>query len=190
MTIGGELTTLRTNIDNITTSIINKGQSVSDEDTLDSYNDKILEIPNRVKRHLELCPEVIEGVIKDIVDTTSTVLRTRCFCDCQYLETASFQNVIKINPFAFEKCFRLKKIYLHSDTMVTLVNKSAFRYTPLEKLQGSIYVPPELYNEYIEDENWKYFKSIIKLIGSDLINTNISIMGPDTWYTDDTYQFI
>lgn len=190
MTINGELTNLITNIHNITTSIKNKGQSVSDEDTLDSYDGKILDIPNVIIRNIELCPEVVQGTIKNIMDTQSTILRKRCFCGCELLETASFERIRKINPFAFEKCFRLNKLFLHNPTKVVLVDKSAFRYTPFEKLRGAIYVPPELYNEYIIDENWKYFKSIIRLIGSELINTTVQLTGPSEWYTDDDYYFI
>ena len=163
MGLNEELTNLKTNLDNIKTSIQNKGQTVSEEETLDTYNDKILQIPNEVIRHIELCPEVIEGSIKNIIDTKSTILRTRCFCDCQFLEKASFTNLTKINVFAFEKCFRLKELYLNTPTKVILTNKCAFRYTPFEKLVGSIFVPSILYDEYVNDEQWGYFKDIIKI---------------------------
>lgn len=189
MAINNELTKLKNNIDSITESIENKGQSVSPTDTLDSYKSKILNIPNRVVHNIELCPEVVAGTVTEIIDTQSTILRSRCFCDCQLLTKASFEKVIKINPFAFEKCFRLKELYLYfEDAVVSLVDKCAFRYTPLEELQGSIYVPQSLYNNYLTDSKWNYFRTIIKPIGSVLIDTTIKLIVPDGY--DDEYQFI
>lgn len=189
MTVNGELTKLQTSIDAITVSLENKGQAVSPADTLVTYKQKILNVPNRTVHRIELCPEVVSGDIKEITDTQSTILRSRCFCDCQMLESASFEKVKKINIFAFEKCFRLKKLYLHyEDDVVVLVDKCAFRYTPLEELQGNIYVPPSLYNRYLEDNSWKYFRNIIKPIGADLITTTLTFVVPGGY--SDEYQFI
>lgn len=190
MSLKEELSNLITNVNNIKVSIENKGESIPPQDTLNSYGDKILNIPNSLLGHIELCPEVIQGTIKNIVDTKSTILRTRCFCNCEYLEMARFENLTKINNFAFEKCFRLKRLYLTNPIKVQLVNKCAFRYTPFEKMLGNIYVPPEVYDEYVTDKHWSYFKSIIKTINSELINTTISIVGPNEWYEDDTYYFV
>jgi len=190
MTIGNELTTLNNSINAIKDSIKNQGQSVSPTDTLASFDEKILNIDNVVEHTTYVLKDMLNDNIEEINDNQSTIIRTHGFHNLKMLKKAIFTNIIKICPFAFQNCFRFKTLYLNVNRVVELPSLSAFRYTPLEQLNGEIFVQSELWDTYKEHETWGYFKTIFKPIGSAIITTGIDIIIPSTLPVGDTYQFI
>lgn len=190
MTIGSELTTLNNSIDAIKTSIRNQGQSVSAMDTLASFDDKILNIDNVKEHTVHVLPGILNNDIEEINDSQSTILRTHGFHNLTMLRKATFSNIIKICPFAFQNCFRLKALFLNVNRVVELPSLSAFRYTPLEKLNGEIFVPAAYWDIYKAHDKWGYFTDILKPIGTAIVTTGIDIIIPSTLPSGETYQFM
>lgn len=81
---------------------------------------------------------------------------TSMFNGCIGLETASFPVASVVNNYAFARCSNLQSVYLMSTSMATLSNSNAFSSTHASL---KIYVPSNLYSQYISAANWSYFSS-------------------------------
>ena len=94
------------------------------------------------------------------------------FLSCSLLTTVSISGngITKIYSAAFANCTKLTSLYLLKPTMLTL-DKSAkqiFNNSPLQPggleidgvtYYGSIYVPEDLYNSYIQNASWKVIET-------------------------------
>ena len=86
------------------------------------------------------------------------------FNSCDALTTVSFPKATAIG-FAFQKCYRLKSLYLTGSSVCTLSASNAFSSTPIggysnyTQTYGSIYVPTSLLASYKTATNWAYFSS-------------------------------
>lgn len=155
MTINSELNLTKTTAANLKTEITNKGQTVATTDTWKSLVAKIDAIDNSVGSNQVILNEVLDGSVQTITDGSLAYLRPHCFSNCTKLMNAEFKNITKICSFAFEACFSLHAVLLPGDKMVKLDNINAFRYTPIEKGIGGIYVKDSLLATYRADETWK-----------------------------------
>ena len=63
--------------------------------------------------------------------------------------------------FSFYSCNHLEMLILPGN-FVKLDNINAFKNTPLDRLEGSIYVNDDILQEYQNDKTWSRYKSIIK----------------------------
>ena len=189
MTIGNEIVSLAGTTEDIKTEIKNQGQSVSATTKLSELPDKINSIINTGgEKIVYTLNEVVEGTITDLFDKTCTYLRPNCFRGCTKLEKATFCTITKICEFAFCSCYNLRKLILPNG-FVKLDDINAFRYTPIGRLDGFIYVNPDLWDVYRTDETWKYFYSIIKPYNVEEITTTINFVVNEL-PTEDDYQFI
>ena len=118
------------------------------------------------------------------------------FCDSSGIRTKNITNLKRIEAAYYDA--------IESEDYNTLINKTiytdisykqfledinAFRYTPIGRLDGFIYVNPDLWDVYRTDETWKYFYSIIKPYNVEEITTTINFVVNEL-PTEDDYQFI
>lgn len=159
MSIQNEITTLSKSISDIKDEIKNKGQTVSDEDTVSSLPFKIDKISNLKGEPYskDVLKDVIEGTIQYLFDTELDYLRPYCFCGCTKLYKAYFTNLKKICRHAFDSCYQFKALILDTDTMVRLDNSNAFRLTLFEDGLGIVYVKDNLINKYRQNNMWQNF---------------------------------
>lgn len=91
--------------------------------------------------------------------------------NCSMLTTVSIGGAVtQIYSSAFANCTKLTSLYLLTTSMLSL-NKSAkqiFNNSPLQPgglaiegttYYGSIYVPEDLYNTYIQNASWKVIET-------------------------------
>ena len=159
MSIQNEITTLSKSISDIKDEIKNKGQTVSDEDTVSSLPFKIDKISNLKGEPYskDVLKDVVDGTIQYLFDTELDYLRPYCFCGCTKLYKAYFTNLKKICRHAFDSCYQFKTLILDTDTMVRLDNSNAFRLTLFEDGLGIVYVKDNLINTYRQNNMWQNF---------------------------------
>ena len=104
--------------------------------------------------------------IMSITFPSLTSISSNAFRDMQYCETIDLPILTSIPANAFYGCRGLKALILRSETMVTLVNTSAFTtcyrilgtknagFNPNGEKIGFIYVPRALVDEYKAAANW------------------------------------
>lgn len=191
MTFQEELTTLTSTISNIKQEISDKGQTIQEHTSCIELPSLIDNIRGSGKPAQKTLQEVVTGEIKYLYDDVSIYLRPYCFRGCKYLEKAEFTILNKICLNAFHSCYRLKTLIL-SGHFVRLDDINAFSFTPMQLGDGIIYVPDNLYNTYLADENWYYYREHIKPIsyqGTDNKIVGTVLVAPDDWYLDQDYYF-
>lgn len=65
---------------------------------------------------------------------------------------------------AFNRCLNLKKVTIRGKTMLTNKEGYVFNGSPIESLNGEIFVDPSLVESYKTATNWSNYASIIKAI--------------------------
>ena len=80
----------------------------------------------------------------------------------QKLTQIDFTAVTRIQTQAFRNCTALATVIIRSESVCTLDDIQAFRYTPIESGTGSIYVTDDLVDEYKSATNWSSFADSIK----------------------------
>ena len=90
------------------------------------------------------------------------------FRSCISITTASFPAATSIWNYAFQNCYHLVSLYLMGPSVCNLVDSNAFNSTPIGGYsasagrQGSIYVPANLYSQYVASgQAWWNFSSRI-----------------------------
>ena len=156
-----ELNKINTTAQDIKTAITDKGQTVESTDVWADLPSKIDAIKSYVIPYNNIMEGVIEGTIININDNTLKYIRPNCFRNCFSLKKARFENIGKICMFSFYSCNHLEMLILPGN-FVKLDNINAFKNTPLDRLEGSIYVNDDILQEYQNDKTWSRYKSIIK----------------------------
>ena len=86
------------------------------------------------------------------------------FNSCTSLRKVSFPKLQSIPSNLFSYCSQLRTLILRYSKVVTLVNKNAFFFTPIEDGTGYIYVPAALVDSYKAASNWSTFAANIRAI--------------------------
>ena len=91
---------------------------------------------------------------------------TMAFNSCGYSEVDITVNAGggNIATQAFNRCLNLKKVTIRGKTMLTNEEGSVFYGSPIESLNGEIYVDASLVESYKTATNWSDYASIIKAI--------------------------
>lgn len=169
MTLHEEIELLQSTREQIKQAIITKGQSITDEEQMKDWIDKIGNIPS-VKQDIRtdtqyLLKEILEGTVEYIDDNNLTMLRSNCLQRCNNLKQARFSKLLKIAPMAFNSCSKLYTLILNTDKMVKLDSVNAFQFTPIGMGTGKIYVNDDLIEQYKTDKRWKKFTNQFIPIG-------------------------
>ena len=100
-----------------------------------------------------------------------TTIRSRTFYGCKALTFIGLggeqSQSGQLYPYCFQSCYNLVSLTLSGSYIYSLSNSNAFTTTPIAGYSasagqyGSIYVPAELYSQYISATNWAYFSSRI-----------------------------
>jgi hypothetical protein len=83
------------------------------------------------------------------------------FNGCESLTSVSFPACTSIGEGAFYACRSLTSLYLDKTPEVCQLGEEAFGETPLGNLQGNIYVPASLLEEYKASPMWSWAESIL-----------------------------
>lgn len=78
----------------------------------------------------------------------ATNVNDSAFYSCKGLTTVDFSAQVTFDSRAFHGCSELTAVILRSETMATLVDSSAFMFTPIQANGGYIYVPSALIDSY------------------------------------------
>ena len=97
--------------------------------------------------------------LKNVSIPSATKIYDYAFGYASQLKEITLPSVTKISSYAFWYCTEFFKLYLPSQTVCQLDDVNAFGYTRLGV--GYIYVPTELYNDYIADSKWSTYSSRI-----------------------------
>lgn len=136
---------------------------------------------------LPSCQSIGKSAFYDAaIDTVNlpvcTYMSEQAFLSCHNLKTVYLGSQVNIPAYGFNACYRLLSLYLLCSSVITLANINAFSYTPLVSdytsytsgVNGSIYVPASLYNDYIAATNWvTYSDRFVSLTDSELSNLQL-----------------
>lgn len=163
MTLHEEMTILQNTKIALKQALIAKGQSVLDSDSMQSYINKIKNIPSGPQETgvQYLLKEIVEGTVEKIDDTQLTILRSHCLQRCQNLTFAKFTKIRKICSQAFHSCTKFYTLILDTSNMVCLENVDAFQFTPMDVGMGKIYVKDSLVSTYKTDKEWSKVANVI-----------------------------
>lgn len=92
-----------------------------------------------------------------------TIVEPLTFRKCENLTTIDLANVSNIGTQAFYNS-GISSLILRSNTVVSLENKDAFYFTPIEEGTGYIYVPSELVANYKATSEWSVYANQIRAI--------------------------
>lgn len=184
MTINSELLKVSGTAEEIKQEITNKGQTVVGTDSWADLPPKIDAIESGSFVYQHTLTEVVNGTIENLEDDTLSYIRPHCFRACRNLKSAKFTKIEKICSFSFYSCNSLSTLILDTPELVKLDDINAFKYTQIDTLNGTIYVPDDLWRDYQDSKQWERYKSIIKPLS--LLNENakmvtIKIYGPTDW---------
>ena len=96
------------------------------------------------------------------ITINSSNIKTYAFHAQTSLLKVEITTVTQIETQAFRACGKLATMILHGDSVSTLDDVQALRYTPIEYRTGKIYVPDALVEEYKAATNWSTFADVIK----------------------------
>lgn len=118
------------------------------------------------------CNSLRSACFQSLINMASTYFLR----DCSSLLIADFPKLTNITANAFNGCRSLEALILRSETMVALANTNAFTncyrilgtsnagYNPGGGINGFIYVPYALIEEYSNDANWATFAANFRAI--------------------------
>ena len=138
--------------------------------------------------------DLVERTITNVDDDTITTIGAYAFYNCKNLTTADFKSATNVFQYAFEgcsslinvdftnltnikwnvfiDCSSLTTLILRTNQVCTLSNTNAFSSTPIatSEIDGYIYVPLSLTENYRSATNWTTYKS--KIMPIDLLEGN------------------
>lgn len=120
---------------------------------------------------------------------------TRAFYECSGITNLTLDNIAQIGSYAFQES-NLTNLYLNNRNVVcSLVSDTCFNNTPLGNGDGYVYVPSVIYDRYLGDSTWVYYKQKLRFNGEYveqlskaqyiLTNSTTEISIPIYQYTSD-----
>lgn len=118
-----------------------------------------------LQSELEAAPATLPDLGKLTLGNISYI-GTMAFNLCGYSEVDITVNAGggTIETQAFNRCLNLKKVTIRGKTMLTNEEGSVFYGSPIESLNGEIYVDASLVESYKTATNWSDYASIIKAV--------------------------
>ena len=104
------------------------------------------------------------SLLKNITLDKCSYIDRYAFHACNSMIAASFPKCEYISEYVFYGCRNLLSLYLLNSVIVSLASRNAFETTPMygyasTVVFGSIFVTESLYNSYINDQKWIFFKN-------------------------------
>lgn len=144
-------------------------------------------IPKAIRTNTEFVDTFSRTVVNFYNDNVKD-LGNRIFYNAKDLETSVTPNAEKVGIYAFYGCPLLRYIDLgdkvnfiaeraffqpdydnsltavvirNTDEVCVLDNTNVFKYTMISQRKGKVYVPDELYEDYLVANNWSSFTAVI-----------------------------
>ena len=102
------------------------------------------------------------SALTDVCFPMMTNIGYASFSSCRSLPIAEFPNAVSINALAFGNCSALETLILSGESVVRLLNTSAFTGSLIEAGTGFVYVPDTLVSSYKSADNWSTYAAQIK----------------------------
>ena len=117
---------------------------------------------------IEILDNAFEGCTKisNIHLNNCTSIGDYAFKGCENIKQISIDVCEKIGSESFFNCNNLKNVYIYNSTMCELGDKNAFCGDDRAPDKGNyntyFYVKADLYDDYMDDNNWVYYKDYIR----------------------------